>query len=83
MMNSAASKNGRSLLYSPKCKEVSADLENLFLQELLDASILPVDDWLDLPGTVRDELAAIADKAVLLHRLVGKGLLTEYQSAHL
>src|SRR2546421_130177 len=56
-------------------------LGNPLLHDLLDSSILPGDDWLELAPHVREELAAISDKEVLLNSLMEKGLLTEYQAA--
>ena len=43
---------------------------NPLLQELLDSSILPGDDWLELAPHVREELASVSDKEVLLDNLI-------------
>jgi response regulator RpfG family c-di-GMP phosphodiesterase/serine/threonine protein kinase len=59
----------------------ASGVPNPFLQELLDGSIIPADDWLNLPASVRDELAANVDRNSLLKALTAKGLLTEYQVA--
>ncbi len=50
------------------------------LQDLLASSIVLVEDWLALPETVREGLERCPDPDALLARLVGDGLLTEYQA---
>jgi response regulator RpfG family c-di-GMP phosphodiesterase/serine/threonine protein kinase len=54
-----------------------------FVNELLAASFILLEDWEELPGAVREELAHCRDRSRVLAALVERGLLTEYQSARI
>jgi serine/threonine protein kinase len=52
----------------------------LLLRELLLGSVIPVETWEVLPSAERDEFLHVEVPAELLSRLVGRGLLTQYQA---
>ncbi|HEV3260123.1 MAG TPA: response regulator, partial [Gemmataceae bacterium] len=55
-------------------------LAQALLNELLATAIVLTEDWEALPPPKRDDLAGCSDPKAMLDKLVGHGLLTEYQA---
>jgi response regulator RpfG family c-di-GMP phosphodiesterase/serine/threonine protein kinase len=51
----------------------------IFLQQLLDTSVIHPDDWDNLPKDTRDQLFTLGDRDGLLNRLVELSLINTYQ----
>jgi serine/threonine protein kinase len=58
----------------------AAPAGRLLLRELLLGSVIPIETWEAIPSAERDDLLHVVEPAVLLPRLVERGLLTQYQA---
>src|SRR5437764_29591 len=50
------------------------------LHDLMESSLVLLEDWEQLPAAARAEMEKVADSETLILRLVEHGLLTEYQA---
>ncbi len=62
---------------------VNDPMSNRWVKELLDSSLVLLEEWVSLPSSVRTEIARSSSDERVLELLEQHGLLTEYQRARI